>query len=142
MDEIVGGIDGKPLTTIRKDWGIQRVGYLAVVRPAHEACEDFVSRASWAGVLRYAVQRSGMDDYEVAEKIHVSHGLMSRILKGTAGLWGERMVLFMKTTGSIAPLQWMADQMGFELRLKEISEEDQLRARLEQIEAQKKQRPK
>lgn len=108
-----------------------------MVRPAHEACEAFISRASWDGTLRYAVQRSGMDDYEVADRIHVSHGLMSRILKGTAGLWGDRMVAFMKETNSVAPLQWLADQMGFELRLKEVSEEDMLRARLAEIESKR-----
>jgi plasmid maintenance system antidote protein VapI len=139
MNTTLGAVDRKPQSTIRKDCASQRaMGFVAVVPPAHCASDEFISKASWAGVLRYAVQRSGMDDYEVAEKIHVSHGLMSRVLKGTAGIWGERLVLFMQTTGSIAPLQWMAEQMGFELRLKERSEKEILQARIAELEAKER----
>jgi len=110
---------------------------VAMVRPAQGADDDFISRASWGGVLRYAVQRSGKDDYEVADEIHISHGYISRVLKGTAGLWGDRMVAFMRSTGSVAPLQWLANEMGFELRLKERSEEEILEARLAEIRSKK-----
>ncbi len=85
------------------------------VRDPQQAAAAFVSQASWDGVLRYCVQMSGKDDYEVADEIHVSHGTMSKILKGTAGLWGARLVTFMRTTESIAPLQWLADQMGCDI---------------------------
>jgi hypothetical protein len=86
--------------------------WICAVKDSQKADDDFVSRASWDGVLRYCVQMSGKDDYEVADEIHVSHGTMSKILKGTAGLWGSRLVTFMRATESIAPLQWLADQMG------------------------------
>jgi len=143
MVAIARQTDRKDETTIRKDWvtggGVQReIPSVAVVRPAQGASDDFISRASWDGVLRYAVQRSGKDDYEVADEIHISHGYISRVLKGTAGLWGDRMVAFMRSTGSVAPLQWLANEMGFELRLKEPSEEDRLRARLAELEAKKR----
>jgi plasmid maintenance system antidote protein VapI len=134
--------DRKAEATIAKHWvtePVQReIRTFHALQPAQGASGDFIKRASWDGVLRYAVQRSGMDDYEVADKINISHGYISRVLKGTAGLWGDRMVAFMRATGSIAPLQWLADQMGFELRMKELTEEEMLRARLAELESKRR----
>lgn len=73
---------------------------------------SFIEVCSWEGSCRYAVQRSGHDDFEVADAVGISHGYISKILKGTAGLWGKRLVRFMQETRCIAPLQWLADQMG------------------------------
>jgi hypothetical protein len=92
---------------------------------------DFISRSSWEGALRFAVQRSGIDDFEVADQMAISHGYMSKVLKGVAGLYGKRLVRFMQITGSVAPLQWMADQVGYELKRKEPeSETDRLKREL------------
>ncbi len=44
--------------------------------------------------------------------IHISHGYMSRFMRGVAQQWAKRLVAFMRETRSIAPLQWLADQMG------------------------------
>lgn len=85
---------------------------LVEVKGPRQAPPNFIARASWDAVLRYCVHSSGKDDYEVADDINVAHGTMSKILKGTAGLWGQRLVRFMRTTESIAPLEWLADQMG------------------------------
>lgn len=103
----------------RQDSTDQRsMAFFGHVRGPIEADTEFIRRASWDGCMRYAVQRSGMDDYEVADEMHMSHGNISKILKGTAGLWGQRLVTFMRVTESIAPLQWLAEQMGYELRQK------------------------
>jgi hypothetical protein len=86
--------------------------------------------------LRYAVQRSGKDDHEVAADIAISPGYMSKVLKGTAGLHGARMVAFMRSTGSIAPLQWMAEQLGCEVTVRDsrAAEVAALRQRLHDLE--------
>jgi hypothetical protein len=84
---------------------------------------DFIARSSWEGTLRFAAQRAGMDDFEIADHMSISHGYMSKVLKGVAGLYGRRLVRFMQITGSVAPLQWMADQMGYELKRKEPESE-------------------
>lgn len=103
--------------------------FFAVVDAPQSAPTDFVQRASWEGSIRYSTQRSGMDDYEVADKLHISAGYMSNVLKGTAGLYGLRLVKFMKLTGSLAPLQWLADQMGCDL-----VQRDPAKARIEELE--------
>lgn len=73
---------------------------------------QFIEACSCEGALRYAVQRSGEDDFEVADKIGISHSYFSKVLKGTAGLYGKRLVRFMRETRNLAPLQWYAAQMG------------------------------
>jgi hypothetical protein len=113
MFEIVDEINAKGKESRGKERAAQgEMPWVGPVKDPQAAPLDFLSRASWDGVLRYCVQMSGKDDYEVADEIHVSHGTMSKILKGTAGLWGARLVTFMRRTESIAPLQWLADQMG------------------------------
>lgn len=109
---------------------IQReMPFLAEVRAPELASAHFIARANETGSIRYAAQRSGMDDYEIAEGLHISPGYMSKVMKGTAGLHGSRLVRFMKLTGSLAPLQWLADQMGCDLVLR-----DPAKARIAELE--------
>lgn len=68
--------------------------------------------ASFSGVLQFGLLYSGMDQNQMADRIHVSAGYMSRFLKGVAELWAKRLVRFMTESRSLAPLQWMADQVG------------------------------
>ncbi len=97
---------------------------------------DFVRQVSFAASMRYAVQRSGRDDFEIAEQIAVSQGYMSKVLKGTGGLYGQRLVAFMRATGSVAPLQQMAEQLGCEVvqRDSRAAEVAALRQRLQDLE--------
>jgi hypothetical protein len=103
--------------------------FLAEVRAPEMAPGSFVERSTDVGSIRYAAQRSGMDDYEIAEGLCISPGYMSKVMRGTAGLYGSRMVRFMKITGSLAPLQWLADQMGCDLVLR-----DPAKARIAELE--------
>lgn len=141
MRPTVPATDRKPEATIGKDWVSQReMPLLAAVGDAHEADADFISRASWDGTLRYAVQRSGYDDYEVADAMPMSHGYMSRVMRGAANLSGERLIKFMRITGSVAPLQWLADQMGYELLKKTPAEDEVSRLKRELEEERRKNR--
>jgi hypothetical protein len=93
---------------------------------------SIVSQTSFNGCLVEAARHSGLEDQDIAEAMHISGGYMSRFMRGVAGHWMRRMVLFMRTTKSLAPLQKMADEMGCDLvpragnaaRIKEL--EDQL----------------
>jgi len=76
------------------------------------ADQSFIAVSTHVGALRYAVQRCGEDDYEIADQVGISHSYMCKVLKGTAGLYGNRLVTFMRATKSLAPLQWLAEQMG------------------------------
>lgn len=116
MTAIVDAINAKGKERSGKDSTDQgEMPWICQVRGPQPAEIDFISRASWDGVLRYAVQWSGKDDYEVADEIPISHGTMSKVLKGTAGLWGHRLVKFMRATESLAPLQWLANEMGCDI---------------------------
>ena len=118
----------KPLES--KGDGAQReMPFFAAVPVPHLAHSDFIGRSTWEGAIRYATQRSGMDDYEIADSLHISHGYMSKVMRGTAGLYGTRLVKFMKLTGSLAPLQWLADQMGCDL-----VQRDPAKARIQALE--------
>ena len=109
---------------------IQReMPFLAEVRTPQLAPADFIAKANETGAIRFASQTCGMDDYEVADSLHISHGYMSKVLKGTAGLYGSRLVRFMRITGSLAPLQWLADQMGCDLVVR-----DPAKARIAELE--------
>ena len=77
-----------------------------------DADPEVVAYMEFAAVMRWAIQQSGYDDFEVAEKLGITAGYMSKVLHGTAGLYGKRLVRFMQITGSLAPLQWLAEQMG------------------------------
>lgn len=103
--------------------------FLAAVKPPQAAPEEFITRSTWEGAIRYGAQRSGMDDFEIAEDLHISPGYMSKVMKGTAGLYGNRLVRYMRITGSLAPLQWLAEQMGCEL-----VQRDPAKARIQQLE--------
>ena len=89
--------------------------FLAAVRSPAKADDGFIARSDATGAIRYAAQQSGKDDFEIADDLHISHGYMSKVLHGTAGLHGARLVAFMRATGSLAPLQWLAAQVGCEV---------------------------
>jgi len=97
---------------------------------------SFIGVTSNVGAMRYAVQRSGDDDFEVADAVGISHSYMCKVLKGTAGLHGARLVKFMRVTKSLAPLQWLAEQMGCDVvqRDSRAAEVAALRAKLRELE--------
>jgi hypothetical protein len=141
MDTTFAAINAKQQERLGNERAAQgEMPFLGLVRDPQAAKADFIARASWDGVLRYCVQESGKDDYEVADEIHVSHGTMSKILKGTAGLWGARLVTFMRQTESIAPLQWLADQMGCDVVRRAPLESEVERLKRENAELRRNQR--
>ncbi|MGQ3051071.1 MAG: hypothetical protein ACT6S0_04740 [Roseateles sp.] len=97
---------------------------------------SFISVTTSVGAMRYAVQRSGSDDFEVADYVGISHSYMCKVLKGTAGLHGPRLVKFMRGTKSLAPLQWLAEQMGCDvvLRDRRAAEVAELTQRLRELQ--------
>ena len=99
------------------------------INSPHMADAAFIDAASFTGVLRYCIQRSGFDDYEVADRLHISHGYMSKVLKGTAGLHGDRLVRFMAITQCIAPSQWIAHHTGADVVMR-----DPAKARIAELE--------
>lgn len=105
--------------------------------PGPQALDLSVVRAaSFNGCLQSARLHCGMDDHDIAIKIHISKGYMSKFLNGVAQTWAKRLIAFMRVTGSLAPLQWMANQMGCDIVIRnEVTRErDELRARLAELD--------
>ena len=105
--------------------------FMALVTAPSMAPAHIVTRLTDVGALRLAVQESGFDDYEIADSIAISHGYMSKVLKGTAGLYGKRLVTFMRRTNNLAPLQWLANQMGCDVVVR-----DAQAARIAELQAE------
>jgi hypothetical protein len=123
------------METTGKHWQAE-MPFLAVVKAPSLIAAELAARLSDVGALRLAIQESGHDDYEIADAIGISHGYMSKVLKGTAGLYGKRLVKFMQRTQNLAPLQWLAEQMGCDVvqRSSVSAEVAALRARLHELE--------
>ncbi|MES2973397.1 MAG: hypothetical protein V4757_07300 [Pseudomonadota bacterium] len=77
-----------------------------------------VARATFSGCLNEAAKHCGMEDHEIADKLPISHGYMSRFMRGVGQQWARRLVKYMQITNSIVPLQWIAEQMGCDVVLR------------------------
>lgn len=91
--------------------------------------EFVVSRATFNGVLSEAARYSGLEDQQIADELHICAGYMSRFMRGVAQQWAKRLVAFMRCTNSLAPLQWMASQMGCDVVIRSSRE-----ARIRELE--------
>jgi hypothetical protein len=93
-------------------------------------------RATFNGALNESVRRSGKEDQQIADEIHISAGYMSRFMRGVGQQWAKRLVAFMHATNSRAPLQWLAHQVGCEVVMKDAraAEIAALQARLKALE--------
>lgn len=92
--------------------------------------------ATFSQVLQFAAQHSGLDDEQIAERMSICKGYMSRFMRGVAQQWARRLVVFMRETHSLGPLQWMAEQAGCELVVRDsrAAELAALKARLVELE--------
>jgi hypothetical protein len=95
---------------------LARAGFI-VVPPATPASAPLmlpahlVAGMSFQAVMADAARHSQMEDQELAEAIGLSGGYMSRFLRGTGDQWARRLVIFMNTTNSRGPLQWLASRV-------------------------------
>jgi len=87
-------------------------------------------RVTFSGALNEASKHSGKEDWQIADEIHISHGYMSRFMRGVGQQWARRLVAFMRATRSIAPLQWIAHQVGCDLVIRSSRE-----ARIRELES-------
>lgn len=106
--------DWQPQATVGKR---SQVGmpFLSVVPEFQAVSVQLLSQVTFNGCLVEAARHSGLEDQEIADQIHICHGYMSRFMRGVAQQWANRLIAFMRVTRSLAPLQWMAHQMGCDL---------------------------
>lgn len=109
---------------------------LAEVRPMDMLDEQLLARVSYDGALAEAMRSSGKDDWEVADEIHISHGYMSKFLRGQCRQWARRLVAFCRATRNLAPVQIIAHELGCDLvpRAPQLARIRELQAELAQLQ--------
>lgn len=104
---------------------------VVAVAPLQQLGRALVARMDFSGCMQHALLHSGRTQEQLADQIHVCKGYMSRLLGGIAQAWAKRVVAYMQHTRSLAPLEWMALQVGCELVQMGVQE-----ARLQQLQAE------
>lgn len=104
--------------------------FLGAVPSMHVMDAVHIARATFSGSLNEAAKHSGMEDNQIADLIHISHGYMSKFMRAVGEQWAKRLVAFMRRTQSLAPLQWIADQMGCDVVVRSSKE-----ARIRELES-------
>ena len=84
-----------------------------------------------AQVCRVSLIHSGFSQEHVAERMGVTAGYLSLLLSGKRRWTDEVQRRFIAITGSLAPLQWDAEQQGVDLYV------DPKRVALAQLEAER-----
>lgn len=135
MDRSFEPTEWKPKASAGKQTQVGMPFLSAVPHPA--PLEMYVvQQATFNSVLNHACKHSGMEDQEIADLIHISHGYMSRFMRGVGQQWAKRLIAFMRVTNSLAPLQWIADQMGCDITVRNAisAELAAARARVAELE--------
>lgn len=135
MDRSLKPTEWKPQTSAGKHTQVP-LALIGEVPIAQALSIQVIERASFNGCLNEAVRHSGLEDQEIADQIHISHGYMSRFMRGVAQQWAKRLIAFMRVTDSLAPLQWMANQMGCDLTVRNAvsAQLAEARARVAELE--------
>lgn len=73
---------------------------------------DLIARMPINGTLYEAARHSGKDDCDIAADMQISTGYMSKFMRGVFEQWAMRFIEYMRSTGSLVPLQKIAHEMG------------------------------
>lgn len=86
-----------------------------VTGPAAQAASllepQLVAGMSFQTAMADAARHSHMEDQAIADAIGVSPGYLSRFMRHVGEQWARRLVLYMNTTNSRVPLQWIASRV-------------------------------
>lgn len=86
--------------------------------------------------IRLCIQLSGLSNEIVASELGLDKGHLSRIMQGKAYFPDTRTVRLMELCGNIAPMQWEAHAMGYQLSAdSKAQRKAELLAELAQIES-------
>lgn len=103
----------KPVETTGNHVVPQRdFGGVAAVRELHVIAGEHLNRLTFSGALADCLRHDGREDQEIAKAIHISKGYLSKLLRSVWYAQARRLVAFMRETRCIAPLQWIAHQVG------------------------------
>ncbi len=88
-------------------------------QPTQRLPRAAVERATFMQCMSEAARHSELNDTQIAQQVGISDGYMSKFMRHVGTQWAQRLVSFMRETNSIAPLQWIAHQVGCEVSLRE-----------------------
>jgi hypothetical protein len=132
-----GGTDRQPQATTGNRSSNRELALhgIAQAEPLQMLPAVVMRDASFSQVLQFAAQHSGFDDEEIAKAVCVCKGYFSRFMRGVAQQWAKRLVAFMRTTNSLGPLQWIADQVGCDVTHRDMraAEVAALQSRLREL---------
>jgi hypothetical protein len=84
-------------------------------RPAR-ADDNLVVRAGdLLAAVQMCVQLSGLSNETICERLAIDPGHWTRMMQGRASLQLKKLPALMRICGNLAPLQWLAQEMGFDL---------------------------
>jgi hypothetical protein len=109
----------------------RELALMGLVPAMHRLGDAAVARLDFSGCLVHAALHLGLTDALIAQEIHICAGYMSRWMRGVAQASARRLIAFMRTTQSLAPLEWLAMEMGCELVQRSAHA-----ARVQQLEAE------
>lgn len=107
------------------------IGGVCIAPKPHELPTSVVSKMAFAGALNECLRHDGRSDEVIAKEIHISKGYMSKLLRAVWAAQVKRLVLFMRETNCIAPLQWIAHQVGCDVVVRSAQQ-----ARIARLEAE------
>jgi transcriptional regulator with XRE-family HTH domain len=133
MESTVLQTEGKPRATVanHSQRNLSIHAEAPPAQPMQQIPHGPLVTSSFSDVLAHAALHAELDHEEIAERMHISKGYMSRFMNGVAQNWAKRLIKFMRETNSLAPLQWMAEQMGCDVVLR-----DREAAKIAALEAQ------
>lgn len=137
MPESLCAVEWKPVDSTGNRPTLQReLPLIGAISSHHELPMTVISRATFSACLTACLHHDGRDDAQVARAIHISAGYMSKFIRGVGEAWAKRLVLFMRETRCLAPLQKLADEMGCDVvvRSAHTAEVRALRAQLAMLE--------
>lgn len=89
---------------------------------------EVYAKPNLTAALEMCFRNAELDDKAAASLMGIDGGQFSRILSGTAHFPTNRYVEFMEKMGNDAPLMWLANSRGYELRPLRSELEQQLEA--------------
>jgi hypothetical protein len=92
---------------------------MTVHQPTQRLPRATVDRSTFMQCMSEAARHSELEDTQIAQRIGISPGYMSKFMRHVGAQWAARLVSYIRETNSIAPLQWIAHQVGCEVSIRD-----------------------
>jgi hypothetical protein len=87
----------------------------AMPRPSHSAPALIGKAGDLLAAVQMCVQLSGLSNEAICDRLGIDPGHWTRMMQGRASLQLKKLPDLMRVCGNLAPLQYLAREMGFDL---------------------------